>query len=80
MTAPTPASLSEPMPSALAQAVSWAETAMDTGSSFDRDRAVMWAQVAQAQEAYRSRRELRAITDEIKRLRRALTEEVPGGE
>lgn len=75
MSAPTPASLAEPMSSALAKAIEWAEQSMESQSSFDRDRAVMWAQVALAQEAYRSRRELRAITDQLKRLTRALTEE-----
>ena len=80
MTAPTPATLAEPMPSALAKAISNADQAMQLGSDYYRDVAVMWAQVAQAQEAYRTRRELRAITDELKRLRRALTAEVPDGQ
>lgn len=75
MSPPTPTSLSEPMPSALARAISWAETAEDSGSSFDRDRAVMWATVVQAQEAYRTRREVRGLADQVKRLTRGLTEE-----
>lgn len=73
MSTPTPASLSKPIPSALARAISHAHAAADTGA--DIDLAIMWATVAQAQEAHRTRREVRGLTDQVKRLTRGLVEE-----
>ena len=73
MTAPTPASLSSPIPSALARAISHAHDTADTAASIDL--AIMWATVSQAQEAHRLRRETRNLADQVRRLTRALTEE-----
>lgn len=76
MNTPTPAALSRPIPSALAQARVHADATADTAASIDL--AVMWATLAQAEETHRLRREVRGLTDAVLRTLRALTEEVDG--
>ncbi len=83
MTAPTPASLSHPIPSALAMARVHADHAAAAFTSGDeatgehhRRLSVMFSDLVQAQEAHRNRRETRNLADQVRRLTRALTEEV----